>query len=166
MKKIYAPWRHDYVSKTIRTGDREKMKNDCVFCQKFSENDDEKNLILKRYKHGVIIMNSYPYNAGHLMVLPLEHKADLHELTPQVRAELMELVNKSIEVLKETLKPHGFNVGINMGMAGGGGLPSHLHIHVLPRWNGDTNFLATTGDTKIICSDFEKVYKVLKEKLG
>jgi len=166
MKKIYAPWRHDYVTKATRSGNKNKMKNDCVFCQKFSENDDEKNLVLKRYKHGVIIMNSYPYNAGHLMVLPLEHKAELHELSPEVRAELMELVNKSIEILKETLNPNGFNIGINIGIAGGGGLPSHLHIHVLPRWNGDTNFLATTGDTKIVCTPFEKVYKMLKEKLG
>ncbi len=165
MKKIYAPWRHKYVSKTTKSPDREKAKKDCVFCQQFAENKDEKYLILKRYKNAAIVMNYYPYNSGHLMILPLEHKGELLELTPTVRAEMMELINISIEALKKTMKPDGFNVGINLGSAGGGGIPSHLHIHVLPRWEGDTNFLATTGDTKIVCSDFRDVYKMLKDEL-
>ena len=166
MEKIYAPWRHDYVSKTTRSGEKVKLKNDCVFCQQLKDNDDEQYLILKRFKHCFIIMNYYPYNSGHLMVLPNEHKAELFELESDVRAQMMEAVNLSIEALKKTLKPHGFNVGINLGIAGGGGLPSHLHIHVLPRWNGDTNFLATAGNVKIVCSDFKKVYEDLKRELG
>ena len=165
MERIYAPWRHKYVSSTTFSGKREKIKNDCVFCQKFSEDDDKKNLILKRYKNAAIIMNEYPYNAGHLMLLPLRHKGELEDLSKQTRSELMELVNISIKALKKTMKPHGFNVGINLGSAGGGGLPSHLHIHVLPRWNGDTNYLASIGDTKLICSDFHKLYDILKKEL-
>ena len=165
MKKIYAPWRHDYVSKTTKTGDREKKKNDCVFCHQFDAGDDEKYLIVKRFKNTVITLNYYPYNSGHLLILPIEHKAELHELSKEIRAELMEATNVGIEALRKTMKPNGFNVGINLGMAGGGGLPSHLHIHILPRWEGDTNFLATTGDTKVICSDFGKVYKMLKDEL-
>jgi ATP adenylyltransferase len=165
MKKIYAPWRDNYVSNTTRNGDREKMKNDCVFCHQFKTHKDEKYLIVKRYNHCAIVLNKYPYNSGHLMILPFEHKAELNELNKETRAEMMEVVNYAIEALKKTMKPHGFNVGINLGIAGGGGLPSHLHIHILPRWNGDTNFLATIGDTKIVCTPFEKVYKVLKESL-
>ncbi|MBD3231522.1 HIT domain-containing protein [Candidatus Dependentiae bacterium] len=165
MKRIYAPWRHKYVSKTTRSGDRKKQKKDCVFCYKFKSNEDKKNLILKRYNNSVIIMNLHPYNAGHLMVLPCEHKAELSDLSSKVRSELINVVNIAIEALKKTMNPDGFNVGINLGMAGGGGLPSHLHFHVLPRWTGDTNFLATLDDTKIICSDFDEIYELLKKEL-
>lgn len=165
MKIIYAPWRHKYVSKTTRSGDRKKMKNECVFCEKFASNEDEKNLILKRFNNSAIVMNLHPYNAGHLMVMPIEHKAELHELNQETRAELMEVVNIATKALQKVMNPNGFNVGINLGMAGGGGLPSHLHIHVLPRWNGDTNFLATLGNTKVICSDFNELYKKLRDEL-
>lgn len=160
---MYTPWRHDYVTKTTRQGDKEKLKNDCVFCQQFSEDDDKKNLILKRFKNCAAILNFYPYNSGHIMILPYEHKPDLCDLSSEVRAELMEVTNISVEALKKVLNPGGFNVGINLGLAGGGGLPSHLHIHILPRWEGDTNFFATIGETKIICSDFHKIYGDLKK---
>jgi ATP adenylyltransferase len=165
MDKIYAPWRHDYVSKTTKTGDRAKTKKECVFCKQFASKDDEKYLTIKRFKYSAIVMNYFPYNSGHLMVLPLEHKAELFELSSKVRAELMEATNVATEVLKKTMKPNGFNVGINIGFAGGGGLPSHLHIHILPRWDGDTNYLATIGNTKVICSDFKQVYKMLRKEL-
>jgi len=167
MDKIYAPWRHRYVTKTahVEAEKKIKLKNECVFCQQFAENNDSKYFILKRFKHHAITMNLYPYNAGHLMVLPIEHKGELFELSAQARQEMMELVSISIELLKKTMKPEGFNVGLNLGIAGGGGIPSHLHFHVLPRWIGDTNFLATIGETKIVCSDFSHVYKQLKEEL-
>ena len=142
-----------------------KLKNECVFCQQFAENNDSKYFILKRFKYNAITMNFYPYNAGHLMVLPIEHKGELLELSIKARQEMMELVNIAIELLKKTMKPEGFNVGLNLGIGGGGGIPSHLHFHVLPRWVGDTNFLATIGETKIVCSDFSHVYKQLKKEL-
>lgn len=165
MKKIYAPWRHKYVSRTTRSGDRKRMKNECVFCEKFASSEDEKNLILKRFNNSVLIMNLHPYNSGQLMVMPIEHEAELHDLNQETRAELMEVVNIATKALQKVMNPDGFNVGINLGMAGGGGLPSHLHIHVLPRWDGDTNFLATLGDTKVICSDFNELYKKLRDEL-
>ncbi len=165
MNKIYAPWRHNYVSKTTKSGDRERSQKECIFCKQFTANDDEKYFILKRFKKTAIVMNLYPYNSGHLMSLPFEHKSELFELSKDVRAELMETTNIAIETLKKVMKPNGFNIGINLGFAGGGGLPSHLHIHVLPRWDGDTNYLATIGETKVICSDFKKVYKDLKKEL-
>lgn len=165
MDKIYAPWRNDYVSKASKKIDKEKVTSkDCIFCKYLKENKDKENLIIKRFKKSFIIMNRYPYNAGHLMVLPITHKKDLFDLNKQERAELIETVNTAIEIIKKVFNPDGFNVGINMGSAGGGGIPSHLHIHVLPRWNGDTNFLASIGNTKVICSDFKKVYeRLIKE---
>lgn len=164
MKKMYTPWRHKYVSKKDKTEKEKKLKNDCVFCDQFAQQDDEKYLILKRLKYSVIIMNYYPYNAGHVMVIPLEHKAGLHDFDAGIRAELMEGVNLSIQVIQEVLQCEGFNIGINLGAAGGGGLMHHLHVHVLPRWQGDTNFLATLADTKLICSDFREVFDKLKKK--
>jgi len=167
MDKIYAPWRHSYVTKTahVEPEKKIKLKNECVFCQQFAENNDNKYFILKRFKHCAITMNLYPYNAGHLMVLPIEHKAELADLSLQAQHELIEQVNAGVELLKKTMKPEGFNIGLNLGIAGGGGIPSHLHFHILPRWSGDTNFLATLGETKIVCSDFNLVYKQLKKAL-
>lgn len=165
MEKIYAPWRDSYVSKTTKSGDRSKSKKECVFCKAIKAKEDTKYFIVKRFKHSAIFMNLYPYNAGHLMVLPFEHKAELFELSEEIRSELMETVNIAVEALKKVMKPNGFNIGINIGFAGGGGLPSHLHIHVLPRWDGDTNYLATIGETKVICSDFKDVYKKLQKEL-
>ncbi len=164
MDKLYAPWRHDYVTGTVHKKDKSKLKNDCIFCQQFSEDNDKKYLIIKRFKHCAVMLNAYPYNSGHLLVLPFEHKGELSDLATEIRNELLEVVNISIEILKKVLKPHGFNVGLNLGSASGGGIPSHLHFHALPRWNGDTNFLTTIGDAKVICSDFYKIYDDLKEK--
>ncbi|MBX9831125.1 HIT domain-containing protein [Candidatus Babeliales bacterium] len=163
MEKLYAPWRHGYVTKTDPNMPTGPLKNNCVFCDQFAQNNDEKYLILKRGQHTAVVMNYYPYNAGHLMVLPLEHKANLNDLTPEVRAELMELVNLSLNVVQEALKCAGFNVGINVGETGGGGIPSHLHMHIVPRWKGDTNFMATVAETTLICSPFHELYKNFKD---
>lgn len=165
MKKLYAPWRHEYVT---RAKDKSKPKDqlsaeDCVFCKKFISQDDEKNLILKRFERCAVVMNYYPYNAGHLMVLPLTHSPTLESLDKATRSDMMEATTHSLTVINSVVKSDGFNVGINLGLAGGGGIPSHLHIHVLPRWAGDTNFLATIGETNLICSDFLKLYASLHE---
>jgi ATP adenylyltransferase len=164
MKKLYAPWRHPYVSNKKKHSNNENLKNNCVFCDKFEQDNDKENLILKRFDCSIVIMNSYPYNAGHLMVLPTEHKDDLSDVSSPVKAELMDVVTLSKEILQDVLTCEGFNIGINLGSAGGGGIPSHLHIHILPRWSGDTNFLATLGDIKLICSDLNEIYSNLKKK--
>ncbi|MBM3886587.1 HIT domain-containing protein [Candidatus Dependentiae bacterium] len=162
MKKIYAPWRHTYVTKKNKAPTSTQLHtNDCVFCHKFSDGDDEKHLIIKRFDRSAVVMNYYPYNAGHIMVLPLEHKPSLEYLDKRTRAEMMEAVTHCVTVLQKTMNCEGHNIGINLGIAGGGGIPSHLHIHVLPRWKGDTSFLATTAETNIICSDFKETYKDL-----
>lgn len=166
MKKLYAPWRYEYVKRN-KEGDGSvpprQLRNNCVFCDQFDQDKDAQYLILKRFAWCAIVMNYYPYNAGHLMVLPFEHCADLSDLDKQTRAEMMEAVSLSVYVAKKVLICDGFNVGINLGKAGGGGIPSHIHIHVIPRWEGDTNFMATIGQTKVICSDLHAVYGDLKK---
>ena len=164
MKKIYAPWRAKYITGTVQkpSGDRTRTEKECVFCQQLKENNDENYFILKRHDHAYVMMNRYPYNGGHLMVLPIAHKGELDECTAQERAEIMELVNSSIVILKKELSPQGFNIGMNSGTAGGGGLPSHLHIHVLPRWESDTNFMPLLCETKPISVDLKETYNQLK----
>ena len=164
MKKdiLYAPWRHNYINRNREDKDKNKMKNDCVFCHQLLLNQDEKYLILKRFESCFVMMNMYPYNVGHLMVLPNEHKGDLRDIEQKTRADLFEVASLATTILERVLNAKGFNLGINMGIAGGGGMPSHLHVHVLPRWLGDTNFCETIGNIKILSSDIEKIYNMLK----
>jgi len=162
MKHLYAPWRDDYTSSTARTKNKDCPENECVFCCQLKENNDDKHFILKRFEHNVIMLNLYPYNAGHVLLLPLQHLGTLQKLTKQARAELIELSNSSSEILQKELGAQGFNIGLNIGKAAGAGIPAHLHMHVLPRWLGDTNFLPTIGQTKQISFDLEKMYQKLK----
>lgn len=160
MKKMYAPWRHEYV-----TGTRKKDAHnttECVFCHQFAAHNDEKYYILKRYSHAAVVMNYYPYNVGHLMVIPYQHASALHELEQETRNQLMELITLSTQVLTKVVKTESFNVGINLGKSGGGGIPEHVHAHILPRWSGDTNFLETLAGVKLISTDFFKIYSDLK----
>jgi ATP adenylyltransferase len=163
MKRLYAPWRHDYVTKTSKSKTENASSQDCVFCTQFVSGDDNKAYIVKRFDHCVVMMNFYPYNIGHIMVLPYEHRPTLHDLTRETRTEMMEVVTLSMVVIGKIMKTEGFNVGINLGIAGGGGIPSHVHIHVLPRWRGDTNFLETIGHVKLLSTDFEQSFKDLKD---
>ncbi len=161
MKFLYVPFRSKYVK-----GTGEKDKKECIFCKPLAENNDEKNFILARYKYNFVILNLYPYNAGHLMIVPFKHCAELKDLSKDERDELMELISKSCEILKKQLKCEGFNVGLNLGKAAGAGIPNHLHMHVLPRWLGDTNFLPTLCETKTISFDLHKIYSELKPKFN
>jgi len=163
LKKIYAPWREGYINKAVKKTNEQRMKAKCVFCEQLEQNNDDENFILKRYEHTFIIFNRYPYNGGHLMALPLAHKGTLDELTKEERSELIESVNLCVENLKKALNPQGFNIGLNMGKAGGGGIPSHLHFHVLPRWEGDTSFVPLLSDTKPVSVDLTKLFKDLKK---
>ena len=159
MKHLYAPWRQKYSKEN-----KESIKKEgCPFCEKFklSDSEDAKSYILKRFKHNAVILNLYPYNAGHLMVIPYEHKAQLHELSNDTLNELMQLTSKSSEILQQELGAEGINIGLNLGRNAGGGIPQHLHMHVLPRWQGDTNFLAVLADTKPISFDLNEIYKDL-----
>lgn len=162
MDILYAPWRGKYIKKDI------KSKNDidcieCVFCKKFEDKSiSAEKLILKKTKHAVVVMNLYPYNSGHLLILPVEHVPELSDLKPEVRTELMELLSGSIKILKKELSAEGINVGMNLGRAGGAGIPKHLHIHIVPRWQGDTNFLPIIAETKQVSIDLKQIYNELK----
>ena len=158
MKQLYCPWREKYITKS--------ETNKCVFCNKIDSKEDEKNYILFRSKNVIVILNLYPYNAGHLLILPIKHVSDLTELSATERAQMMEALNNSIEILKKELKCDGINSGINLGKVSGAGIPGHFHIHVLPRWEGDTNFMPTLCDTKQISVDMNKIYKKLKSSFA
>ena len=122
----------------------------CVFCDHLAEGDDEGAHILYRGPQTFVILNAYPYNTGHLMVAPLRHAADVKDLTDGERRELFEVTCSAIEIVRDAMKAEGFNTGMNLGSAGGAGIPGHLHMHVVPRWGGDTNFMSTVGGTKVL----------------
>ncbi len=122
----------------------------CVFCDHLEAGDDEAAHILHRGGTVFVILNAYPYNTGHLLVAPLRHVEELHDLEPDERAELMELTTRATEIIRKAMGAHGFNVGMNLGPVAGAGIPGHLHVHVVPRWGGDTNFMPVVGDTKVL----------------
>jgi ATP adenylyltransferase len=156
MKTIWAPWRIDYVTK--------EKEDVCIFCEKPKEKDDRKNLILYRGESGFIILNRYPYSNGHLMSVPYRHTNELDELNDSERLELMNLTIKCVELLK-VIKPDGFNVGMNLGRVAGAGIDDHLHFHVVPRWNGDTNFMPVIGDLKVMPEYLDQTYLRLTQGL-
>ncbi len=156
MKTIWAPWRIDYVTK--------EKEDVCIFCEKPKEKDDRKNLILYRGESGFIILNRYPYSNGHLMSVPYRHTSDLSELSDSERLELMNLTIMCVELLR-VIKPDGFNVGMNLGRVAGAGIDDHLHFHVVPRWNGDTNFMPVIGDLKVMPEYLDQTYLRLAQEL-
>ncbi len=162
MNYLYAPWRGKYITKKAGHSGDTSIEKPCVFCAKLSENQDEQNFILRRFKYNAVILNLYPYNAGHLMVIPLEHKKRLSELDLAARQEFIELTSQSIAILEADLGADGINAGLNLGKAAGAGIPSHLHMHVIPRWAGDTNFMPIIAETKPISLDLNLVYQDLK----
>jgi len=155
MDRLWAPWRIEYILKFQDEG--------CIFCTKPAENHDTKNLILHRGEFCFVIMNYYPYNNGHLMVVPYRHISELTNLSEMENKEIMELLTRCTEVLKQKMSPHGFNIGMNLGAVAGAGVKDHLHLHIVPRWNGDTNFMPIAGHTKVISEALEQTWKKLKE---
>ncbi len=156
MEQIWAPWRIKYIQMAKIEG--------CILCDKPKENNDTLNYILYRGKKNFIIMNSYPYNAGHLMIAPYRHIANLEELTDEELHEHFEIVSRSIKLLKQVFKPDGFNLGINMGKVAGAGINDHIHTHIVPRWQGDTSFMPVLSDVKIINEALTETYEKLKGK--
>ena len=160
MDILYAPWRDKYLTDCKKQNNA--LKNDCVFCEKLVVKDPaSQEFILKKTKYAFVILNIFPYNGGHLLILPYEHVENLEDLSKEVRSELMELMAATIIIVKNVLKVDGINAGLNLGKTSGS-IPDHVHLHVVPRWNGDTNFLMTIGQTKSVSVDLEKVYNDLK----
>ena len=133
-----------YISSA--TGD----DDECIFCKFLASDDDDESHILYRGPTSFVILNAFPYNSGHLMIAPHRHAGELHDLSAEERSELMELTSSAVDILGEAMTPHGYNVGMNLGRVAGAGIPGHLHVHVVPRWGGDTNFMPVVGDTKVL----------------
>lgn len=158
MKKLWAPWRKAYILN--------KPKKNCFICDfKTNPKRDQKNLVLKRTPHSLAVLNLYPYNNGHLMVTPKRHAKDLTLLNDAQLLDLFRLVNDMSKLLKRAMKPQGMNIGVNLGKFAGAGHPGHVHVHLVPRWVGDSNFMPIIGDTKVISESLASVYKRLKKNL-
>ncbi len=153
MDKLWAPWRSKYIYL--------RKNKSCIFCgnKKVCSKTD---YLLSRSIHSFSMLNLYPYNNGHVMVAPYRHVKSLELLTETELCDLMKLVNKTKVKIDKLLKPHGFNIGLNVGKVGGAGFAGHVHIHVVPRWTGDTNFMPVTGNTKIISESLDVMHKLLK----
>lgn len=151
MNHLWSPWRMEYIESNHKV-------DGCVFCIAQAQADGAENLIAYRGKLAYVILNRYPYTSGHLMVNPFEHKPNLEELDSATRSEMMELTSRCTTVLKNIYNPQGFNVGVNMGEAAGAGVLGHVHIHVVPRWKGDTNFMSSIGGTRVLPEALEQTY--------
>lgn len=150
--RLWAPWRMDFVSKN-------QKEEACLFCRVREETCDEQNLVVFRAEHALLMLNAYPYTNGHLMVAPYRHTDDFASLQPDEMACAMALVQHAIRTLRAVYNPNGFNVGVNLGSAAGAGITEHLHIHIVPRWVGDTNFMAAVGDVRVLPDSLEGSYQ-------
>ena len=160
MERLWAPWRMEYIDSA-----RDEEEGGCLFCEKPKEGDDEKALILARSERSFAMLNKYPYNSGHLMVAPFRHVRELEEMEGEEALDMQKLLGRSIRALKEAMKPDGFNLGMNLGTVAGAGIPDHLHWHVVPRWNGDTNFMPIVGDTKVLPESLHKAREMIHSQL-
>ena len=156
MEQIWAPWRIEYIQ-------MEKPKG-CIFCNKPKQNNDEPNYILYRGENNFVILNAYPYNPGHLMIAPYRHIASLEELTDEELKEHFEIARWSTKILREVFNPGGFNLGINLGKVAGAGIDDHFHTHIVPRWQGDTNFTPVIANVRVLPEALSETYHKLKEK--
>jgi ATP adenylyltransferase len=155
MRYLTAPWRASYVRKALT------MKT-CVFCDALKAGDDRKAAVLFRGRRNVIMLNLYPYTPGHLMIAPSRHVADFEKARPEERAELADLLQVALRVLRAGYRPHGFNTGMNLGRSAGAGVAGHYHLHVIPRWTGDSNFMPLVGGTRVFIEDLDTTYERLR----
>ena len=160
MERLWSPWRMEYIDAA-----RDHKDEGCIFCDKPKLGDDEKALILTRGDEAFIMLNAFPYNPGHLMVAPFRHVGDFQELTPKELSDASHLLQRSIRALKEVSTPDGFNVGLNLGKVAGAGVADHVHWHVVPRWDGDTNFMPVVGETKVLPELLTNTYAKLRPNL-
>jgi ATP adenylyltransferase len=156
-ERIWAPWRFAYVK-----GATKNEQQGCIFCVKPDEGDDEANLIVHRGERCFVILNLFPYTNGHLMVAPYEHHSSLADLDAETVAEMMALTQRAIAALEESYSPQGYNIGFNQGRVAGAGVEHHIHMHVVPRWGGDTNFMPVLADTRVMPQSLEESYEALR----
>jgi ATP adenylyltransferase len=155
MRYISAPWRADYVR-------RSSGQKGCIFCDALASGDDRAAAVLLRGRHNFVLLNRFPYTPGHLMIAPKRHLADFTEAGPDERAEMAELFGTALQVLREAYAPQGFNAGMNLGASAGAGVTGHYHLHVVPRWTGDSNFMPLVGGTRVFIEDLDTTYQKLR----
>lgn len=165
MDQLWAPWRLAYV-----TADKDKpaskpKESGCFLCQGVAGEDDRENLVVHRTNLSVVVLNKFPYNNGHLLVCPKAHKGTLDELISEELLDLQLLLRQMMGILSKHMSPDGFNVGLNLGRVAGAGLPGHLHWHIVPRWNGDTNFMPVISDVRVIVQSLEALYDLVTGEL-
>jgi ATP adenylyltransferase len=166
VKQLFAPWRHAWVTSADAKGDPGTSAG-CLFCRVWADPArDVENLVVHRGDAVFVLLNRYPYNGGHLLVAPTEHQGALQAVSAAARCEMIELAARSLEVLGAAYAPDGCNLGVNQGRAAGAGIPDHVHLHVVPRWNGDTNFLTTVGELRVISQDLGRVRDELARRFA
>lgn len=162
LDRLWSPWRSEYIASSSSAGSEPLS---CVFCDiKDASGQDESNYVLHRALHNFVVLNIYPYISGHLLIVPYDHVGALDAATKETTDELMDLTKRSQSALREAYDPEGFNLGMNLGHDAGAGISDHIHIHVLPRWKGDTNFMTTIGETRVLSEDLGTTYRKLQDK--
>ena len=156
MKRIWAPWRIQYIRAVEQKG--------CIFCDKPQCDKDKEDLILYRGNHNFVIMNAFPYNPGHLMVVPYRHLGKLEDMSAAERNEHYAMVSRAVGILRESTGTESFNIGMNLGRVAGAGIADHVHTHIVPRWNGDNNFMPVIGETRVLSESMKDIYNRLKLK--
>ncbi len=159
MNQLWAPWRIKYIQKIP------KNKKKCIFCAAYRRKNKKEKVVLLKTAHSLAMLNLFPYNNGHIMIAPKKHIRDLDKLTELEICDIFALIKKLTSVLKKILKPQGFNIGINIGKSAGAGFDKHLHIHIVPRWVGDTGFISVCTDTKVISQSLNELHKKIKKCL-
>jgi ATP adenylyltransferase len=160
VERLWSPWRYDYIASSSNAN---AQSSSCVFCQIQQHPDhDEINFVLHRGSHNFIVLNIYPYISGHLLIVPFEHVGELDGASKDTTDELMDFTKRCQTALREVYQPGGFNIGMNLGHSAGAGIVDHIHIHIMPRWTGDTNFMSTVGDTRVIPEGLATTYGKLK----
>lgn len=161
MEILWSPWRAKYIA----SGSDDSQAGTCVFCNISRDPaSDEKNFVVYRAMHNFVVLNLYPYISGHLLIVPYEHVAELDAASKEITDELMDLTKRAQTALRTVYKPGGFNIGMNLGAPAGAGIVGHMHVHVLPRWSGDTNFMSTVAQTRVISEDLNTTYGKLRDK--
>jgi ATP adenylyltransferase len=161
MDHLWAPWRLSYV----KAAKAPTEADPCFICQSLAEENDRENLLALRTPLSTVVLNRFPYNNGHLLVAPRAHKGHLAELTSAEMLETMETLRRMVGVLDQVMRPAGYNIGLNLGHTAGAGLPGHLHWHIVPRWNGDTNFMPVLADVKVIVQSLDALYDLIRSRL-
>jgi len=160
--RLWSPWRYEYIA----SGDAANSESSgCIFCKLRDDPDKDKaNFVIHRASHNFIVLNIYPYISGHLLIVPYQHIGELDAATKETTDELMDLTKRSQTALRDAYQPTGFNIGMNLGRSAGAGIVDHIHIHILPRWTGDTNFMSTVGNMRVIPEDLSTTYEKLRTR--